>query len=371
MPSRGQRGERHSVTGPRDRLRGVHVQVPELGCGDHRERVHLWAEAAEGLHELGAGLLAPDEGRLDDDERAAAQVLGEIRDRRELHEPRCRRELGRRALRPDAPRVEDLGCALEGEEERAGVHLGDGVEGELDRRDDAEAPAAAANGPEEVRLVVGVRAHVASIGRDELDGEHAVRREAVPAAEPADAASERVADDAHVAGGARQPGEPVLGGRERDLRPEDACLDARAAPHGIDLDAAHARGPDEDRVLQRVESRGEVAGSLRGQPQAGVAGVIDDANHVLGGLGEDDGCRVLVGCEVPGLPSGVPVLAAGQDDLAVDERAELLERCGISFGCDGDGHGFLRGIGACRRMPPLSLPRLGAGSRVPGIRRCG
>jgi hypothetical protein len=52
--------------------------------------------------------------------------------------------------------VQHLGGALEGKENGAGVQLGDGIDGELDRGDDAEVAAAAAQRPEQLRLVARV-----------------------------------------------------------------------------------------------------------------------------------------------------------------------------------------------------------------------
>ena len=59
---------------------------------------------------------------------------------------------------PLAPRVQHLGGALAREEEDAGVDLRDRVELELERGDDAEVAAAAAERPEQLRLVVAVDA---------------------------------------------------------------------------------------------------------------------------------------------------------------------------------------------------------------------
>ena len=51
----------------------------------------------------------------------------------------------------------------------------------------------------------------AAVGGHELDGDDAVRGQAVAAREPAEAAAEGVADDADVGRGAGEAGEAVLG----------------------------------------------------------------------------------------------------------------------------------------------------------------
>ena len=58
------------------------------------------------------------------------------------------------------------------------------------------------------------------------------------AGEPAEAAAERVADDADVGRRAGQRGEAVLGGGLGDLDPQRAGRAAGDARLGVDLDAA-------------------------------------------------------------------------------------------------------------------------------------
>ena len=61
----------------------------------------------------------------------------------------------------------------------------------------------------------------------------------------------------------------MLRGRFDDLEPDDARLNSGQAGPSVDLDAPHAFGLDEDRVLERASV---VAGALRGDPQPGLAG---------------------------------------------------------------------------------------------------
>ena len=84
-------------------------------------------------------------------------------------------------------------------------------------------------------------AHEPAVGRDDLGGEQAVGGQAVAAAEPAEAAAERVADDADVGRRAGERGEADLRGGAGDVEPLGAGLDARDAVALVDLDAAHLR----------------------------------------------------------------------------------------------------------------------------------
>src|SRR6185312_11005364 len=90
---------------------------------------------------------------------------------------------------------------------------------ELDRGDDAEVAAAAAQRPEQLRVVlVGGPADLA-VGGDDLDRGDVVGGEAVLAGVPAHATAEGVADDADVRRGSVQAGEAEVGGGRDDVLP--------------------------------------------------------------------------------------------------------------------------------------------------------
>ena len=89
---------------------------------------------------------------------AAPERLGYVGDVGELDQRGPRHHLLGQVRRDRVPRREDLGGPLVREEHRAGVQLGDRVDLELDRGDDAEVAVAAAQRPEQVRLVLGVDA---------------------------------------------------------------------------------------------------------------------------------------------------------------------------------------------------------------------
>ena len=70
--------------------------------------------------------------------------------------------------------------------------------GELQRRHDPEVPASAAQRPEQVRLVVGVGAHLVAVGGHQLDRGHVVGLHPELPRVPPDATAQAVADDADV-----------------------------------------------------------------------------------------------------------------------------------------------------------------------------
>ena len=141
---------------PGTALGRVHVQLEQVGRGRRREGVHRGAQRAQRREQLRRGRLVAEVGHLDDDERLPAQRLGDVLERREVQDAPDRGGLVGHRAHPLAPGAQDLGGALDGEGEHPGVELVDRVELELDGGDDAEVAAAAAHGPEEVGLVVGV-----------------------------------------------------------------------------------------------------------------------------------------------------------------------------------------------------------------------
>ena len=165
-------------------------------------------------------------------------------------------------------RAQDLGGPLEAEEQRARVELPHRHDRELDRGHDAEVPAAAAQRPEQLGLVRRVGAHELAVGGDELDRGHRVGLQAVLAGQPADAAAERVADDADVRRGAVQAARPCSDRRGVDVLPERRRADAHAARLGVDGEPGQRRRVEEQRPLQRAERRRVVARGLGRDPPA-------------------------------------------------------------------------------------------------------
>ena len=105
---------------------------------------------------------------VDDDELPAAEELGDLGQRRELHDPRARRDVLGGAGRPRGPALQDaLGLRpVPGHHARVG--LGDRQQLELELGDDAEVAAAAAQRPEQVGLALGVDLDDLAVGGHEL-----------------------------------------------------------------------------------------------------------------------------------------------------------------------------------------------------------
>ena len=298
----------------RHRALRVHVQVQQRRGVDGAERVELGLELAKRRQDLGRLLLGSEHGPVDDDEPASAERLGNVGQRRDLQQASRGGHLVGRRLCPLDVAAEHVGCLLPGPDEHPGDEGVDAVEGDLDRDDDAEAAAAAAQRPEEIGVLHGVGTDERAVGGDELDGEHALGREAVLAREPADAAAERVADDADVRRGAVQGGQAGGVGGAGDVLPPGARLDAGAACVDVDLDAAQVAHVDQERPGERAR-RGTVTGALDGDLQVALARVGDGGDHVVHGGGQRDDRGALVDRQVPGLAGVVPAHVVGEDEL--------------------------------------------------------
>ena len=236
------------------RLR-IHVEPHQRGSRHRAERVDLGPERAERGEDLVRLVLVAEHGAVDDDDLAAAEELGDVRQRRDLQHPGRRADRVRRGLRPLDVRGQDLRRLLPRPDHHAGDELLDLVQRDLHRDDDSEATAAAAQRPEQLRVLRPVGTQERAVRGDDLDGEHALGREAVLAGEPADAAAERVADDADVRRRAVQRGQALLGGRHDHVLPQRTGLDPGATVLRVDLDGAHLAHVEQQRSVERAVRR--------------------------------------------------------------------------------------------------------------------
>ena len=153
------------------------MQLRERPRGDGREGVDLRLEGEQRGEELAARGLVPLVRGLHDHDLAAAEDLRDVRDRRELEHAPDGGDLLGDVARPLGPGAEHLAGALHRPDQPAGVRLGDGVEGDLDLGDDAEAAAAAPERPEEVRVRLRVGADDLAVGGDDLLADRTLEEE--------------------------------------------------------------------------------------------------------------------------------------------------------------------------------------------------
>jgi hypothetical protein len=193
-----------------------------------------------------------------------------------------------------------------------------GVEPELQPGGDPEVAAAAADGPEQVRVALVVDLEDLAVGGDELGGEQAVDGQPVLADQVADPAAQGQAADADR-GGVAEPGDQPVRLHRGGVGPGgEAGLGPGGAGLGIDLDGGQLREVEHDPALGEAVAGGAVAAGPHGQLVPAVAGQVDHLGD-LGGVGRaDDGCRAALESAVEDRPGLVVGGVVGGDDAAVD-----------------------------------------------------
>ena len=193
--------------------------------------------------------------------------------------------------------------------DQAAVDRGDRVGPVLEGGGHAEVAAAAAQGPEQVRVVFGAGHDDLAVGGDDLDRQQVVDGEAVLAHQPAFSAAQGQARDTgagdHPAGG----GQPMAGRRPVELFPGDPALRPYRPARRVDPDPFHRRQVDHQAAV--------------GDGQAGH--VVAAAHRYLGRLLAADGDRVddVRDGAAPGDKRGTLV-----DQAVVDQAGLLIARVG-------------------------------------------
>ena len=203
------------------------------------------------------------------------------------------------------------------------------VKTELELRDHAEVAAAAAERPEEIRVLAGAGAHDIALGGDDLGGFEVVDRHAVLAAEPAEAPAQRQARDPRGGVDPHRSGEPVGQGRCVEIPERSATLGEGPLRSHIHLHRPHVREIDDEAVVAQRVTGDVVARAADGKLDLIVAGEVDRLDGILrsGATGNDGG--TLVHHAVPDLARLFVLTVARSDDLALESLSELFDFRGI------------------------------------------
>ena len=318
--------------------RGVRHRADHLG-----DRPGHVAELLQ--HRLALGVVAGP-ARDHDEERLAHPVLRDERQRRREVPGRVAAVLPRRV--DDEVRKYAAGRRRVGEleEHQPGVDVADRVQPERERGDHAEVAAAAAQRPEQVRVLGLAGGHrrcrrpapPRRSSRLSQDRPCARVEVADPAAEgePADAGG---GDDA--AGGR----EPVHGGGVVEHAPRSRRR--RRSPSGRPgrpRHAAHRRQVDHDRVVGGAEAGHAVPAAAHREVEAAVAGVVHGRLHVVGVGAAHDRGRMPVDHEVVDVPGVFVLRVIGAEHRAADALGQCGSRC---HGCPPCRAGRQRAA-ACR-----------------------
>ena len=233
-----------------------------------------------------------------------------------MHEHRDRRELFGRARRDRHEAAKDLDRGRE--DQRAAEDIPDGVELELEARDDTEVATAAADRPEQVLMLVGTGGQQPAIGGHDLDGLERIDGQAVLANEPADAATEREPGDADGTGVTERGRKPVGCRRERVLAGGQARLRPGRPSLDIDVESLHVRDVEQDPAIDGAVAGDAVSAAPDRERHPGLTGEDDRPRDVPRARDLDDECRAAVVGRVVGKAGRFVLGGAGEDQLALE-----------------------------------------------------
>jgi hypothetical protein len=268
-----------------------------------------------------------------------------------------------------AREAQDVAGAVQGMQHDPGEDVRpERVKLELELRHHAEVAAAAAQGPEQVGILVVARTHEFAFGGDELDRADAVTREPVLAHDPANSATEREASDAgmrDVPEGRR--GERVRGGGTREVAQERSAADLGAPRGRIDLDGVDRRQIDRHAALGHRVAGEAMAAAAHGDLEFEVTRMKQGGGDLLRGPRLDDQRRPTVRHRVEEPAGGTVALIRRRDHLAPETPLQALElqvRVGRGRGFHvGSSHWPAVHRAAC----PSGAPRSSGESPIPTL----
>ena len=167
---------------------------------------------------------------------------------------------------------------------------------ELERGHHAEVTAAAAQRPEQVRVLVGASGDERAVGEHDVRGQQAVDREPEPPGQVAGPAAERETGDPGGAEDARGDGQAEGARGVVDVAPDAAALGDYGLGPGVDPNPAHRRKVDDQGVVPHPQAAGVVPAAAHRDSQVMVArepDCRDDVGHV-GAAGYRRGRRSIM-----------------------------------------------------------------------------
>jgi hypothetical protein len=291
----------------------IHERGPELA-----ERAHRTLTVFDG----------PRVAAAHGDGRPEMEALVDTRQRRDRAEPDDVPELVRCVAEEPAVEAQDVAGVLGRPEHRSGHDGGaDRVQGEPERADDAEVPASASQGPEQVGVIAGRRPHDLALGGHHFGLDEIVDGEPVLAHEPADAATQAEPADAGVAHDAARGRQPVRLCLVVDVSPQGTALDERRALDRLDRDGAHGRQVDHDPAVAHRGAGDVVTPAAHGDLEIAVAGEAHRRGHVGGAAAAGDQPGSPVDGAVPHGSGVVVVVVVGDDHIAPEPGNLHRGRC--------------------------------------------
>jgi hypothetical protein len=242
------------------------------------------------------------------------QLVGRLGDPLPIEAQQSRRLLGQPVDRP---------C----KDQRA-----DAMKTKLELGDDSEVAPAAAQTPEELRVLCLARLDQLAVGGDQVDRAELVDRQPVLPMQPTDTAAERQSGDARVADEPTGRREPKRLGLAVELAPERTRLHPRLVRVWIDPDALHRPQVDDDAVVADRVTGIAVPSAANGDRQAGIVREPDSCDHVRDASATRDQRGEPINRPVPD-PAAVVVGRVARHDHLTVEAVELAQRDVGGTGC--------------------------------------
>ena len=183
----------------------------------------------------------------------------------------------------------------------------------VDRGHHAEIPAATAQRPVKIRVLLGTCCLEAAVRGNDVERQHVVNAQPELSHQPAFAPAER------------QPGDAGVGDHPaRRRQAEDLRLAVELAPEHpglrgcdplleIEANALHRRHVDNDAAIDNGVASHVVGAAPYGQGQAAITGGVDCGDHVSDPTASHDERRVAVDVAVPYAPRTVVLWITGHD----------------------------------------------------------
>jgi len=195
----------------------------------------------------------------------------------------------------------------------------------LQRGDDPEIAASAANCPEEIFIFTDADCQVFALGSHQVGGDHVVAAQPVLAHQPPDPPAQGKAANSGGRDDTARGGEAIFFGFAVERRPRGATLNERGLPAGVDLDGIHQREIDHQDAVGDGLARDAVATSANGDGKPELSG---EANHLhkIGDAGRTDNrARLAVDHSVPHAPNALVFRIARGEELAAEPETQSFQ----------------------------------------------
>jgi len=166
--------------------------------------------------------------------------------------------------------------------------------------------------------------HKPPVGRDDLRRQQVIGYQSVFPAQRTIAAGQREPGEPHAGDGTRGCRQPVPLRRAHEVARRGSALDARHTPRRVDGNRSHPRTIDHDTIVAQGSSRKIMSSTPDGERHPMRARPTNGVNNVLGIRAASERRGAFVYLPIPKLTHLIIIGAFGKDDIASEERCEIL-----------------------------------------------